>query len=256
MQLQPLHTLVMTAFHRANHGSTDEDLFGMLACLLCLLNCDAVPIRKAELSTGILFGRSPHAVGCVHEKLTPAELADRVPSTYIEAWPAQVKTGWKVFCFVLRLTEIALVEKLAVLHDEEHDTDMIWNEDETEEAIMALLEYEPGSLFEKQRVIGVLYAAVQAEFLTYKRLRGGDPWISANFSLSGLLQDFEEGNYDIPSIGLVAKKLLKPFTGCGAFRCRTAVPGANDACVHYFSNMDDWFRTKFIHFPDAYMKDL
>jgi hypothetical protein len=46
MQLKPLHTLVVTAFHLANYGCADEDLFGILACLLTLLFIGISPIEK------------------------------------------------------------------------------------------------------------------------------------------------------------------------------------------------------------------
>jgi hypothetical protein len=38
LQLSPLHSLVMTAYHLATHGREGEDLFGILACALCLIS--------------------------------------------------------------------------------------------------------------------------------------------------------------------------------------------------------------------------
>src|ERR1700722_1156823 len=51
MQLQPLHTLVMTAFQLASCGCPDEDLFGILACLLHILsNTKVDPLERADVS--------------------------------------------------------------------------------------------------------------------------------------------------------------------------------------------------------------
>src|SRR5438045_1891921 len=55
LQLMPLHTLVVTAVHLASQGSKAETLFGMLACLVCLLANGANPLLTAPVSINVLL---------------------------------------------------------------------------------------------------------------------------------------------------------------------------------------------------------
>lgn len=195
MQLQPLHTLVVTAFHLANNGCTDEDLFGMLACLLTLLYCEVDPTKKADVSAESLFGRSSKATGCTHERLTPAELADRVPTEYAEVWSERTRTGWEILRLVLWISQSSTSET-SDLRDQEYDPE-------------ACCDYH--EIPKMSPILATLFAAVQTELLTYRRLREGDPWVSENFDLVALSRDLREGDENLPSIGLVQKKALETF---------------------------------------------
>ena len=55
MQLKPLHMLVLIAFQLGQYGAKDEDLFGMIAILLCFLHSDTDPLKTAEVSMATLF---------------------------------------------------------------------------------------------------------------------------------------------------------------------------------------------------------
>lgn len=234
MQLQPLHTLVMTAFQLASCGCPDEDLFGILACLLYLLVVEVDPLKEADVSAENLF-KFGNTTGCSHQLLTAAELADCVPEADVETWPASARIGWQVFRRALWLAQIASRELL-----------------ELEELDECFCDYfELAHIFHKQRRLGDLYAAIQTEFLTYRRLQEGDPWISKNFDLSLLLQDLQNIDGQLYSVEMVANSFLKPFCDCGAFKStQTGIPSASDVCKYYFSNMDNWSRTKFIPFPN------
>jgi hypothetical protein len=246
MQLQPLHTLVLTTFHLASSGCDGEDLFGMLACLLTVVSGEINPLGTAEVSAELLFCGSPMTVSCSHEPLTAAELADRVPSSCIQGWSPMVRTGWEIFRMVLWIVQTASQmtkerdsqDKDTEYEEYEYDTDGYCDSHEMRTAIT----HNP--------VLATLYAAVQTELLTYRRLRELDHWISENFDLVRLLRDLQEGDDSLPSIGFVRKELLRPFCSCGVFISRPQlVASASDACMHYFSNMDDWGRTTFIPFP-------
>ncbi|KAF2027391.1 hypothetical protein EK21DRAFT_16038, partial [Setomelanomma holmii] len=105
MQLQPLHSLVVTAFHLANHSCQDEDLFGILAALLCLLSFGHDPRSTADVSIAALIqtvDADDIEVLCAHEKLTPAGLAERLSSAEaLHSWEVPTQTGWAVFRGIL-----------------------------------------------------------------------------------------------------------------------------------------------------------
>lgn len=107
LQLRPLHSLVVTAYHLATQGMDDEDLFGILACALCLVSCGFDPTIKADISVAALLA-SDRNVECDHEELSPAKLAEKiqnVPAT--QTWNAKLRTGWDVLVGVLGRCEAA-----------------------------------------------------------------------------------------------------------------------------------------------------
>jgi hypothetical protein len=241
MQLKPLHTLVMTAFQLASCGCPDEDLFGILACLLYLLSSRQVePLERADVSAKNLF-TSGSVAGCTHQSLTAAELAYCVPEADVETWPASARIGWQVFRCILCLAQAAGRERLEL-------------DDDEEEKNTCTHHYYLPHIFRIRPKLGVLNAAIQTELLTYRRLQEGDPWMSKNFDLSLLLrdlQDIEDIDGLLYSIEMVTKEFLNPFCPCGkTLDSNNYIPTASDFCKHYFSNMDNWSRTKFIPFPD------
>ena len=76
LQLSPLHSLVMTAYHLATQGRDGEDLFGILACALSLVVHGFNPSAKADISVAALLSLDSF-VECDHVELTAAELAAR-----------------------------------------------------------------------------------------------------------------------------------------------------------------------------------
>lgn len=65
----PFHALIIVTYHLAEDGTPKETLFSALACLICLLFCNANPFHKAVL---ILPG-NPR---CDHQPMTPLELCE------------------------------------------------------------------------------------------------------------------------------------------------------------------------------------
>ena len=81
LQLFPLHTLVLVRFHLSQSGCKDENLFGILACLLRLLSLGANPLRKAAVSVQTLLG-GKDTVRCDHEELNSIDFLSKVTLQY------------------------------------------------------------------------------------------------------------------------------------------------------------------------------
>lgn len=106
------------------------------------------------------------------------------------------------------------------------------------------------NFFGRNRKLATLWAAVQTELLTYRRIRDGDPWISTNFDMKSVLESLEHGR--VLSIGLVSKNMMQPFCRCGVFygAIDPICVCVEEACRYYFSNLEDWSRSNFIYAPD------
>ncbi|KAK5635682.1 hypothetical protein RRF57_011394 [Xylaria bambusicola] len=96
----PLHTLVLTAFNLAQHRCEGENLFGMVACLVCLLVNGADPLEKANLSVNLLL-QIDDQQECTHARLDPLELGAKVPLAAWNSWSEETKLGWDCFMAVL-----------------------------------------------------------------------------------------------------------------------------------------------------------
>lgn len=303
MQLKPLHTLVVTAVHLAQYGSEGETLFGIIACLLCLLSRGANPLHKADISVRALLAED-YGQDCSHSELDPLELAQRVPEDLISRWPQERRTGWSILCHVLqhsqkewrpqsdpnsvvysptngfqtmysdfiavgsgddtqhRVLEASENSDLSMESDDEDSEDEENEEDEEDEE--SGHEHENGkdlpaycpmkcdeepwhkNYFRKNDYLSTLWAAIQTELLTYRRLKEGDPWISENFNMESVVQSLETGSR--LSIGLISKNLMKPFCRCGIFHSTSDVACVRreEACSEFLSNMEDWKKTTFL----------
>ena len=120
LQLLPLHTLVLTAFQLGRSGCQGEDLFGALACLLCLIDHGIDPCRTAHFSIAALLGIESND-RCSHEDLPPIDLAEQVPESMTNTWPLPARNGWQLFCLVLRKSHNE--RSLQDLEDREHEYD-------------------------------------------------------------------------------------------------------------------------------------
>ncbi|KUJ20815.1 uncharacterized protein LY89DRAFT_779513 [Mollisia scopiformis] len=282
LQLKPLHTLVVTAVYLAQFGTDGENLFGIVASLLSLLRFGANPLLKADISPIALLG-SDTGLECTHSELDPFELAQRVPQELISQWPQGRVVGWKIFCHVLRLSQNDwdppavpgpaadtlrddLRDIYAFVEDEDDEvimrsfddrevnsetqnTDVTDDLDDGEEFPLYCPEHEIDSYFGKNKTLITLWAAVQTELLTYRRLAAGDPWVSANFDMLSVLKSLETGAE--LSIKLVSKQMMKPACFCGTFAEQNhSVCLQEEACAHYFSNLEDWSRSSFIEIPE------
>jgi hypothetical protein len=141
--------------------------------------------------------------------------------------------------------------------DEDEDEDIDEDDDEGIPAYCPehyVTSYQQ-NFFGKNKSLATLWAAVQTELLTYRRIAQGDPWISANFDMESVLESLEKG--DELSIGLVSKKMMKPFCRCGVFHesKNPVCPCVEEASAYYFSNLEDWTRSTFLPTPSGRWDD-
>ena len=255
LQLLPLHTLVLVGLHLSLFGCQNENLFGILACLLCLLSKGANPLLKAHISSQALLDND-QGNECSHEELDPAELMEKLPTTLKLGWSEELTTGWQVIYYALKQSQAEWKSKpskrRSALNEVDHDDDfelfIRYTEDEmsTDEETNHehhLPAYCPdhddrNNFFGANNVLAPLWAAVQTELLTYRRLKEGDEWISQNFNLRSLHEGLSgKGKVDI---ALVQNEMMKPFCGCGQFpQAILACPVVDDAVAYYFSNLDN-----------------
>jgi hypothetical protein len=244
LQLLPLHTLVLTAFQLAQFGCEGEDLFGIVACLLCLLHILNGAHDPAEISVEMLLGEEQSSY-CCHEEVTPLELAEKVPTSIRDKWPRKVKTGWRIFCHILRNAQE---------NDEGQDSD--WEDDgdvvEAYESFDGRCDWHCNdsdimNTLWGSTYLGHIWAAIQTEMLTYRRLEEYDPWTSENFDMDDLLKSLEAGVR--PSVGYIEKQMMRPYCNCGRFQGTLGMALREEAAASYFSNLDDWNRTTFTEVP-------
>jgi hypothetical protein len=273
LQLLPLHSLVLTTVHLARSGCPGENLFGMLGCLVCLIATGANPAAKAHISLDALLNRDS-AVACSHKDLDPFQLAERVPDSLVAGWTEDVILGWQVFCSALRyardkrrsrakhlprarerdddfriFVEPSDEEMFDGQESENQDSD---NQSDVYEEACSHFKRSTGNFYGESKVVGKLWAAVQTELATYRRLTEDDPWISENFDMRSLLEGLSNGG--LISIGLVEKDMMAPFCQCGRFLdvSDEACPCVDEVCKKHFASLDsDWSRTTYIMIPEG-----
>jgi hypothetical protein len=275
LRLLPLHSLVLITIHLARSGCPGENLFGMLACLVCLLANGADPSLKAHISLDALMNRDT-ATECSHEDLDPIQLAERVPNSLMTDWTEEVTLGWQVFCSMLRYARnerrpkskrasnrrdrdeedfhvaFDLPDDDPEHNEDTEDEDMDWESD-AEKEICPHYKDNTDNFYGASKVIGTLWAAIQTELVTYRRLTEDDPWISQYFDMRALLEGLNNGG--LISIPLVEEDMMNPFCQCGRFLDITdeACACVDEVCAHYFANIDsDWHRTTYIMIPEGH----
>ncbi|MCJ1428601.1 hypothetical protein MMC29_006511 [Sticta canariensis] len=237
MQVQNLHTVVLTAFFLAHFGAKDEDLFGILAVLLTVLKKGANPLQTVDISIGALFhyeasneASNADPTRCNHRHYTPLELANSVPSEIVENWSSKKRTGWEIFCQVLRLSGKSWEcrskpMKNVCMHRKCVHLDCVSG----------------------TRELAVLFGAVQAEYLTYRRTAEIDAWLSPNFDMDAIRECLERG--EVPMIGFFENDMVHPVCECGKFEVpmsMSGLPRAQEIMKYHFSNLEDWSRTSFL----------
>jgi len=276
LQLLPLHSLVLIAVHLARSGCPGENLFGIFACLVCLLVNGASPISKAHISLDALMDKDS-ATECGHEDLDPLQLAERVPDSLMVGWTEQVILGWQVICSTVRYArderdprskrvsnrrnrddgfnaDLDVSDDEMSINEDSEDGDMDDQSDEEEE-LCSHSKTVTGNFYGGSKAIGTLWAAIQTELATYRRLTEEDPWISQYFDMRSLLDGMKNGG--LISIPLVDRDMMSPFCKCGRFLDVTdeACPCMDEVCDfgEHFANLDSaWNRTTYIMIPEGH----
>jgi hypothetical protein len=281
LQLQPLHCLVMVAFHLAQSGRPDENLFGILACLVCMLVNGTNPLIEAHASIDMLIGREM-ADMCSHLSLDPLQFAEQIPKDLVSEWTDDVRLGWSVFCKVLGFAQDERrkgetqtfaqrynrargfsidFDDLMIGEDraddafgqdfEEQDFEEQDEDDEDVEEVWCRHRKTHGNFYDGSREIGLLWGAIQTELLTYRKAEESDAWISNNFVMQSLVGGLENG-FGVSLLPLVENGMMKPVCHCGRFREAhdEACVMVQEASAWYFSNTDIWKRATYIVIPE------
>lgn len=259
LELRPLHCLILVAFHVARSRFQGETMFGVLACLVCLLVNGANPFDKSTLSINALLGINDEEGDCTHFELDPLQLVHQLPDIFMSDWTVEVKLGWQVFVRVLCLAQDERTasslrrhsrDKRSTNHDDEMDCDRKTDHEDPPGKKMCDHQKSHGNFYCGSNEIASLWAAIQTEMLTYRRLAEGDPCISDNFDMQALLDGLENGS-GVSFLPLIAREMMQPYCHCGRFK-----NAEDEACVlvdeasrDYFSNLEDWNRTTFIIMP-------
>lgn len=239
LQLQPLHSLVMTAYHLATQGCADEDLFGILACALCLISHDMDPSTKADISVTALLDTDA-ILECDHEELTAAALAERISDLpAVRSWSTKLQTGWVIMSGVLRRCETANNEPEDKI-DEGADQDFFSERMKPQPCYNGY--HHPATCFLNSNDLGTLWASIQAELLSYRRLTDDLPWISDRFSMDSLREQIERGQE--LKVGYVEHDLLKEHCVCHGFGGYPLVL-LEDALDPNLANLEGWGRANF-----------
>ncbi|KAB2107474.1 hypothetical protein AG0111_0g3754 [Alternaria gaisen] len=253
LQLSPLHSLVMTAYHLATQGRDGEDLFGILACALCLIAEGFHPSVKADLSVAALLSIDSF-VECDHVELTAAELAEEIMALpAFGIWNTKIKTGWAVLTGILRRCEAAHVawarkenHNPEEAHDyiaAPHDEDEIMGSTEPDRMLEEThFRGDCSPCFTGEKNVGTLWSSVQAEFLSYRRLNDGLGWISQYFSMESLREKLEKDEDLV--VGYTEKNLLKAHCACHGFG-RYPLTLLSEAIDPNLANLDVWERATY-----------
>ncbi|TGJ84651.1 hypothetical protein E0Z10_g4127 [Xylaria hypoxylon] len=252
----PLHTLVFITFYLAQQGMPGETLFGALAVLVCLLSLGADVSLEADIS--------------VEEILGDSELR-KVPAAVIDRWTGDCKTGWNSFAQVLVHAEMSKGQESPRHSDNKSENEASEDGDNDSESNLdddsTLHHCELDILSTKihrnwlklkchNAEIGLLWATIQAELLTYRRIRVGDAWLSENFSMEAL-EAWLKGTSAVFSTPLVQDQMLREYSRCGWFfkASQFVCPAAKEVSAWHFMNMDSdggatYGRATFIAPPD------
>ncbi|KAI6297578.1 hypothetical protein MCOR11_000458 [Pyricularia oryzae] len=254
---RPLHTLVMVAYCLASHGAPGETLFGAIAVLTCMLVHNANPLDEADLAIPLLFfpGGTPDTGNCQHTPMTPIALAHALQGLPHHQWTSEVRLGWDVFVMTMKLAAAQRSNDEGMSTSGSFTCEHYYDSDSYYDINNNTYCASPG--------LGRIWATIQAELVTYRRLGEEDAWISTNFDLRHLRQGLELGS-DVSFMPFVSSSMIKDFSRCGWFvfgderedradyRSITIrpMPRAQDVCSFYFMNMEDWSRSTFIPLTD------
>ncbi|KAH6613493.1 hypothetical protein F5144DRAFT_616419 [Chaetomium tenue] len=266
LKLGPLHTLVVVAFYLAHLGMPGETMFGALAVLVCLLSLGAHASLRTVISVEDILGRAKPG-RCCHKPMDASDLMRAVPHDLIAHWSTDCQTGWMCILQVLLLARHDGDPNLQQDADsgQESDSDEFEgnsNADSEEDSHDAPQNHDCGLEWRGLRAhtewlklpcgnpkLGLLWATIQVELLTYRRINTADSWLSSRFSM-GALKAWLEGTSSEFHIPLVEGGMMRNHSLCGWFRCRDFVcPVAEEVCKEHFMNMDVYDRATFLERP-------
>jgi hypothetical protein len=287
MELGPLHLVVMVALQLSIAGRPEEDLFGILATTLCLLVNGANSSQRIHISFSLYREVSNESfcdheprtaaefcwdvINSISDRISPALLAGwRLLHWVLEHSAMEWLNGeipesrWS--CPEVPDPEVEDEFEDAALESVQahvraqipcsiqHTFEKEANGDKWYDALMFSMPNHrlrflalPDNFFGSNGDLSCLWAAVQTELLTYRRLQEQDPWVSPRFDMSSLLQSLQAGNG--VNIRLVSENMMRDHCKCGRFidAINPMTPVTDDVCEFEFSNLNDSKRTNYIH---------
>ena len=258
LKLGPLHTLVVVTFHLAHRGLPGETLFGAMAMFVCLLSLGADASLKTTISVEDIFGQAKPDT-CCHKPMDTADLIEAVPHDLVAQWSRDCQTGWACILQVLLLARSdgdGNSEDDSERDESDGDLDPD-SEEGTRHNRCCGLGMKGVSAHDEWIVLpcgnpklGLLWATIQVELLTYRRINIEDSWVSRRFSMDALKTWLEGGSSEFLT-PLVEGRMMEEHSPCGWFHGDDFVcPVAEDVCKEHFMNMDVYDRTNFLPTPD------
>lgn len=159
------------------------------------------------------------------------EFANSLPKERVSQWSDRVKRGWNIIWHVLDLSDLQ--------HMEAEECDVCF-------------EYNSPRMVTDLTILG---GAVEAEWLTYRRLSNSDPWISRDFDMEAVLKSLEAGT-GLSAGPMTDIPLMKHLCQCGWFAKDSFFPRAEDVCRDYISILGDNYDMMRIQSPPPDRKDL
>ncbi|CEI63188.1 unnamed protein product [Fusarium venenatum] len=251
LKLGPLHTLVATAFFLGQSGMAGETLFGPLAILVCLVNMGVNVRMRVNMSIEEIL-RTSETGQCRHRPMTAAEMMRHVPASVVQTWSDACQTGWDCLLLALCLAETHPVYMASINLDEDGRLSNGYLEARRRiQSECGLWDLHRHSNFGcTNKAIGLLWAMIQAEMLTYRRLKVNDPWISNNFQMLAL-HAWLKGETEDCNTPLVSEGMIKAHSKCGWFldddEYPYTCPTASDVSKEWFANVDDYERATFVN---------
>lgn len=264
LKIGPLHALVVVTFYLAHRGMPGETLFGALAILVCLLSLGASASLKVVMSVGDILG-SAETGRCCHKLMDAYDLMQEVPRELIAQWSTDCQTGWACILQVLLLAKHdgdgnsrqdgGAEHESESDEESDQDSDTNWGECSRGhprsgdcglgfDGMSAHREWL--KLPCRNPKLGLLWATIQVELLTYRRIHTSDPWISGRFLMAALKAWLEGGSSEFRT-PLVENNMMQDHSPCGWFYCNDFLcPVAEDVCKDHFMNMDVYNRATFL----------
>lgn len=268
LRLGPLHALVFVAFFLANSGLPGENLFGVLACFVCLLTLKADPSSVIQVSVsdilGSVTGSVPTSAQCQHRPLDAAELVSVIPGDIVRTWTPELQLGWRAIGDLLRhrVQREGNPEALAPGgwdgYRDNHVSDEpgTWQSDDDQFSDRICrhaihFDFDTEDLVDcGDRRLATIWAAIQAELLNYRRMEENDSWLSPRFRVQDVVEGLESDDDRTIRrlVEIFGEGTFQPFSQCGLFHLATdaGCVTREEACRFHFANLENWKRTTFI----------
>lgn len=219
-RLGPLHLLVVSAFFMGHLGINGETLLGALSVAICLMHFGLDPRLKTPVAVDEICN-AEDSQACHHPELSATELMRVLAASTIETWPEDARIGWECLYETFAHRERSLDELVAALDASDESDSAAFQEKFHIPPCVAsrgtnLLVIPCSQMPCVEPRIGQLWALIQAEFLTYRRTRTEDPWISDRFSMKSIIP-WLRGETDELNMPLVTNNMLAPHSRCGWF---------------------------------------